>query len=183
MKKLLFCLIAFVAFSVVVSCDDDDTWKKYEEWRKINKEWIAQQTILPGEDGKPYYTKIVPSWNSQAYVIIKYFNDTMLTKDNLKPLLTSTVDVKYIGRLYNDVAFDSSFMRTTPADSVFRTKLTGVIEGWQIALMNMHIGDSCEIVIPSDQAYGSSGSGSIYPYSALKFHVKLVGIPGYYVKP
>ena len=107
----------------------------------------------------------------------------MLTKDNLKPLLTSTVDVKYIGRLYNDVAFDSSFLRTTPADSVFRTKLTGVIEGWQIALMNMHIGDSCEIVIPSDQAYGSSGSGSIYPYSALKFHVKLVGIPGYYVKP
>ena len=77
MKKLLFCLIAFVAFSVVVSCDDDDTWKKYEEWRKINKEWIAQQTILPGEDGKPYYTKIVPSWNSQAYVLIKYFNDTM----------------------------------------------------------------------------------------------------------
>ena len=121
MKKLLFCLIAFVAFSVVVSCDDDDTWEKYEEWRKINKEWIAQQTILPGEDGKPYYTKIVPSWNSQAYVLIKYFNDTMLTKDNLKPLLTSTVDVKYIGRLYNDVAFDSSFMRTTPADSVFRT--------------------------------------------------------------
>ena len=150
MKKLLFCLIAFVAFSVVVSCDDDDTWEKYEEWRKINKEWIAQQTILPGEDGKPYYTKIVPSWNSQAYVLIKYFNDTMLT---------------------------------TPADSVFRTKLTGVIEGWQIALMNMHIGDSCEIVIPSDQAYGSSGSRSIYPYSALKFHVKLVGIPGYYVKP
>ena len=43
MKKLLFCLIAFVAFSVVVSCDDDDTWEKYEEWRKINKEWIAQQ--------------------------------------------------------------------------------------------------------------------------------------------
>ena len=48
MKKLLFCLIAFVAFSVVVSCDDDDTWKKYEEWRKINLDIIYQSTCCAG---------------------------------------------------------------------------------------------------------------------------------------
>ena len=92
----------------------------------------------------------------------------------------STIDMKYHGRLITGEAFDSSYLRTQPRDSIFRTKLNNTINGWIIGVSQMHIGDSCTIVIPYLQGYGASGSGSgIKPYSNLIFDVKLVDIPGY----
>lgn len=82
--------------------------------------------------------------------------------------------VKYIGRFYNGTAFDSSYLQT---DSIFETKLSSVVSGWQIALQNMHVGDSCEVVIPYQSAYGSTGYSSVPPYSNLVFHMKLKDIP------
>lgn len=179
MKKIYLLIIPVIVF-IVVSCKvESDTWEKYSGWRNDNITWLMEQELKKNSDGTPYYTKLVPSWDDQAYVLIKYFNDTMLTKDNLKPLYTSTVDVKYIGRLYNDEPFDSSYNNTTPADSIYRTKLTKVIGGWVIAMEHMHIGDSCEVLIPYPQAYGRDSRGIIKPYSALRFNIKLVGIPGY----
>ena len=104
------------------------------------------------------------------------------TTDNLTPLFTSTIDVKYIGRLYNDEPFDSSYAYTQWGDSILRTTQANLIEGWAIALSDMHVGDSCEILVPYQQAYGSSESGIIKPYSALKFNLKLVDIPYYETK-
>lgn len=181
MKKLLATVLASIALLTVLSCEENETWNKYEDWRNANQKWLTEQMERKNEDGTPYYTKVVPSWDSQAYVLMKFFNDTMLTKDNLKPLYTSTIDVKYKGQLYNDEPFDSSYLRTYPADSIYRTKLTNVISGWAIAIMNMHIGDSCEVIIPYQQAYQEIGSGIIDPYSVLKFGIKLTGIPGYHV--
>ena len=115
---------------------------------------------------------------------MRYLNDRSKTVGNLSPMLTSTVDVKYIGRLYNDVPFDSSFTNTASyGDSLFRTTPGEVIQGWTIALMNMRVGDSARIIIPYMLGYGASGSGSIPPYSTLVFDVKLVDIPYYEVRP
>ena len=54
--------------------------------------------------------------------------------------------------------------------------------------MQMHVGDSAQIVIPYQQAYGSTGSmrNGIYvikPFSTLVFNLKLVDIPYYEVRP
>ena len=112
-----------------------------------------------------------------------YFNDTTLTRDNLSPLYTSTVDAKYIGYLYDGTPFDSSYLNTSPADSILRLSLAGVIPGWTVALSFMHVGDSCEVLIPYEYAYGNTGDRKIKPYSALRFIMKLVDIPGYEVQP
>jgi FKBP-type peptidyl-prolyl cis-trans isomerase len=48
---------------------------------------------------------------------------------------------------------------------------------------NMRCGDSVEVIIPYGLAYGSTGSTSIYPYSNLKFNIRLVDIPLYELKP
>ena len=108
-----------------------------------------------------------------------YFNDRSLTEGNLTPLSTSTVSVKYIGRLYNNEPFDSSYLAT---DSLFTTKVGDVISGWGIALQHMRVGDSVRVVIPYQQAYGATQSGSILPYSNLQFDIKLVDIPLYETK-
>ncbi|MDE6808687.1 MAG: FKBP-type peptidyl-prolyl cis-trans isomerase [Muribaculaceae bacterium] len=179
MKKILIWLLALPLLAGFTACDDDDNSDTYAEWRQTNIDYINQQAALE-ENGRAYYERISPAWNPSLYVLIHYFNDRGLTAGNLQPLETSTVAVKYKGMFYEGTGFDSSYVNT---DSLFTTKLTGVISGWQIALEKMHVGDSVEVIIPYQAGYGASGSGSILPYSTLRFGIKLVDIPYYEVRP
>lgn len=55
---------------------------------------------------------------------------------------------------------------------------TGVIVGWQEGLVGMKIGGVRELTIPSEKAYGSSGSGSTIPADTpLKFVVMAIPLP------
>lgn len=180
MRKFFYAVI-YITLAVVgaTSCGDDNNWEEYENWRMANTEWYNQQLNRKNTDGTPYFTVLQPTWYPQSGVLIHYFNDRALTQNNLQPLVTSHVTVKYHGRLYNDIGFDST---TVGADSVRTFSLSEVVTGWKIALTHMHVGDSAEIVIPYEQGYGYSGSGSsVPPYSALKFNIGLKDVPAYVV--
>lgn len=186
MKKRFVYFLTALAAVVMVSCGDDDdsnTWDDYADYREANVAYIDAQAALKDADGKPLYTRVVPAWNKDAYVLMRWFNDTTATASNLRPLYTSTIDVKYYGRNYQDEPFDSSYLSLTPADSVTRFSLTGVISGWAIAMERMHVGDSVEVIVPYSQGYGSSSTGKIKPYSTLKFNIRLVNVAGEYVRP
>lgn len=184
MRKILaygFAALAAVALPALTSCspgsDDDDTDKNIDkEWVAANEAYIASAEQLTDDDGSPYYESVTAAWNSGATILMHYFNDRALTEGNLSPLLTSTVNVKYEGELIDGTAFDNSYSNT---DSLFTTNLTSVVEGWAIALMQMHVGDSVRVVIPADAGYGSTATGSIPAYSTLVFNIKLVDIPHY----
>lgn len=176
---LLLPAIATAILASMAACNSDDTWSEYEEWRQTNDQWFQSQLNLQESDGSLFYTRLAPQWDKTSYILIHYFNDRTLTEGNLSPLYTSTVNVKYIGRLYNGEPFDSSYVNTTYGDSIFQTKLSDVIAGWTIALEDMRVGDSARIVIPQGLAYGGSSQGIIQPYSALEFDIKLVDIPYY----
>lgn len=184
LRRILHRLAAPAAIALLavlpMSCMSETTWDAYETWRKENNEWYNAKRELKNADGTPYYKTLSPEWYPESGVLIHYFNDRKLTEGNLSPLMTSTVDMVYIGRLYNDTIFDSSYSNTASyGDSIFRTQPNSVIDGWQIALNDMRVGDTCEVIIPYPQAYGSSGQGSIPPYSALRFNMKLVRIAAY----
>lgn len=180
MKKLIYFVVSLVVAASLWSCNDDDsksTWDKYKEWREANKSWFAEQENLKNPDGTYYYTRVTPAWNPGATILIHWFNDRSETQGNLMPMLTSTVMTYYKGRLYNDELFDS-----TAVGESFITRVSGVVDGWQIALMNMHVGDTVEIAMPYQQGYGSNNNGVIPPYSALKFNIRLVDIPAYEIR-
>ena len=180
MKRFPILLMVVAAIALMASCVGNEVEDKYKDWRNDNTEWFNRQINRTDASGKSYYQLVTASWDPSARVLIHWFNDTMLTRNNLKPLFTSTVDVKYRGRLYDSTPFDSSYLSTSPADSIFRTALNGgIIEGWPLALTHMHVGDSCEVVIPYQQGYGTSSSGIIKPFSMLIFNLKLVSIYGY----
>lgn len=182
MKKLVYLFFALPLILSVISTscsDNEDNWKDYKEWRETNDSWLLEQAAREDGSGNAYYRRIVPSWNPGVYILMHNFTDPALTEGNLVPLMSSTVTVKYKGSLYNDTPFDSSYTRV---DSLYTTNLNSVIEGWQIALQYMHVGDSVEIILPANVAYGSTGSGTILPYSALKFQIKLTDIPAYQTK-
>ena len=95
MKK--FPLLALFLL-VLSACKLDpvrDVWEYYEDWRNENNAWLAQQEARTNADGTPYYQKVVPEFDRNAYVLIHYFTDRSATEGNLSPLISSTVDVKY----------------------------------------------------------------------------------------
>ena len=86
------------------------------------------------------------------------------------PSAESTVQVHYEGRLINGEVFDSSMQRGEPVAFA----LNQVISGWTEALQLMPEGSRFELYIPSDLAYGPSGSQRIGPNEALIFVVELL---------
>ena len=90
----------------------------------------------------------------------------------VSPRLDNVVSVHYRGTLMNGREFDNSYERNCP--EAFR--LNQVIEGWQIALQQMHVGDKWIIYIPYTVGYGNRASGPIPAFSTLIFEVELLGI-------
>ena len=88
------------------------------------------------------------------------------------PTLNDNVTVHYHGTLIDGTIFDSSVDRKQPATF----PLDGVIPGWQEALQMMSVGSKWKIFIPSELAYGESGTGAIGPNSTLIFEVELLSI-------
>ncbi|MDR0411797.1 MAG: FKBP-type peptidyl-prolyl cis-trans isomerase [Treponema sp.] len=93
--------------------------------------------------------------------------------DGAKPLADSTVKVNYEGKLMDGTIFDSSYARGEPIEF----PLNGVIKGWTEGLQLMSVGSTYIFYIPSNLAYGESGSGrNIPPYSPLTFKVELLEV-------
>lgn len=94
--------------------------------------------------------------------------------DGATPGADDTVEVHYEGTLIDGTVFDSSFDRGEPVSF----QVGQVIEGWQEALQLMSVGDTWEVVIPSDLAYGAQGQGPIGPHETLIFKVELLDVAG-----
>ncbi|MDD2953093.1 MAG: FKBP-type peptidyl-prolyl cis-trans isomerase [Parabacteroides sp.] len=90
----------------------------------------------------------------------------------VSPNRENVVSVHYKGTLMNGREFDNSWKRGCP--EAFR--LSQVIEGWQLALQEMRVGDRWMIYIPYDLGYGNRASGLIPAFSTLIFEVELLGI-------
>ncbi len=84
-----------------------------------------------------------------------------------------TVKVHYHGTLIDGSVFDSSVDRGEPVSF----PVDQVIPGWTEALQLMKEGDKWQIFIPSNLAYGESGSPPrIAPNSTLVFDVELLSV-------
>lgn len=91
-----------------------------------------------------------------------------------KPRVSDVVTVHYEGKLIDGTVFDSSYARGEPATF----PLARLVKGWQLAIPQMGVGETIEIAIPADLAYGPVGRGPIPPNATLVFKVELLGIEG-----
>ncbi|OBV10878.1 FKBP-type peptidyl-prolyl cis-trans isomerase [Erythrobacter dokdonensis] len=89
-----------------------------------------------------------------------------------KPTLADLVTVHYEGRLIDGTVFDSSYARGAPATF----PLGRLVRGWQLAIPQMGVGETIEIAVPADLAYGPAGRGPIPPNATLVFTVELIAI-------
>jgi FKBP-type peptidyl-prolyl cis-trans isomerase len=85
---------------------------------------------------------------------------------------TDEVTVQYRGKLLDGSEFDSTYSRGQPATF----PVTGVIKGWQEALVMMKPGAKWQLFVPPDLAYGSSPKPGIPGGSLLIFDVEMVSV-------
>lgn len=124
---------------------------------KEGKEFLDKKKTEKG-------VKVLPS--GLMYKIIK-------SGKGKTPKLTDSVTTHYRGTLVNGKEFDSSYKRGEPATF----SVNGVIKGWTEALQLMKEGDKWELYIPSDLAYGETGTGNdIPPNSTLIFEIELLKV-------
>jgi peptidylprolyl isomerase len=87
-----------------------------------------------------------------------------------------TVVVNYVGVLYKGgKEFDASWKRHEPFS--FALGAGKVIKGWDQGIVGMKVGGRRELIIPSELAYGATGSPPAIPANApLVFVVDLLGV-------
>merc|ERR1719399_282827 len=91
------------------------------------------------------------------------------------PTVDSSCECHYEGTLIDGTEFDSSYKRGSPTSFAPNQ----VIKGWTEAMQLMVEGDKFELYIPSELAYGESGSPPKIPGgSALIFRMEIIKIKG-----
>jgi len=110
---------------------------------------------------------------------VKYTKKILKPGDKTRfPEKGSEVECYYTGKLDNGKVFDTNMEpdkkgKKTPLK--FKVGVGKVIRGWDEALLTMSVGESAELVIQAEWAYGKKGmEGKVPPGSTLTFQVDLV---------
>lgn len=88
----------------------------------------------------------------------------------------SLVTLHIKGTFLDGKTFDSTHARNQPLEIVYGKPLQ-IIKGLEIALKGMKKGEKAKIIIPSQLAFGSSGSpGIIPPFTTLIYDIEILNI-------
>ena len=127
------------------------------EYIQLNKDWLEAKAEEEGVKAlsKRIYYKVLSEGNAQS----------------ANPTVRSIVTVHYTGKTIDGKTFDSSRGGVPLA-----CRLCDLIEGWIIAMQQMHIGDEWEVYIPAEMGYGKFSQPGIPGGSTLFFEIELLGI-------
>ena len=131
------------------------------------------ETLTPAEQAAADQ-EIIESYVADAGVVGTYtssglfISNTVVGDTTARPTLSDDVTVIYKGELLNGNVFDSS----NGNEVTFPLNL--LIPGWQEGIQLMGRGTQSVLLIPSADAYGPAGSGSIPGNSVLRFDITLV---------
>jgi FKBP-type peptidyl-prolyl cis-trans isomerase len=91
------------------------------------------------------------------------------------PKAGQSVNVHYTGWLTDGRKFDSSVDRNQPFSFVLGAGQ--VIQGWDLGVAQMKVGDKVKLTIPPELGYGAEGyPGAIPPAATLIFEVELLSV-------
>ena len=147
------------ATSTAMECKERLMEKLYSKNKADGERFIEQKSKEAGVNKLPGGTlyKVIKSGNGKT------------------PTNNQTVLVQYVGKLIDGTEIDNSDKYGNGEGIELTPKY--VIPGWTEALTCMTVGSEWELYIPYDQAYGGERQyGSVLPYSALIFTVKLIAI-------
>ncbi|MBM6992132.1 MAG: FKBP-type peptidyl-prolyl cis-trans isomerase [Prevotella sp.] len=127
------------------------------EYKKMNEEWLDRKSKEEG---------IYPLSKGVFYQVLKQGDGS-----SAQPAPRDIITVHYTGWTIDGRKFDSSRGETPLA-----IRLSDLIEGWIIALQQMHVGDQWKIFVPAEMGYGKFSQPGIPANSTLIFEIELLGI-------
>lgn len=128
-----------------------------QDYINQNREWLAAKAAEPG---------VKPLDRNIYYKVINKSRP-----DSKSPNRNSVVVVHYTGRTINGKKFDSS-----RGGAPLAMRLRDLIQGWIIALQQMHVGDRWEVYIPAEMGYGRFSQPGIPGGSTLIFDIELINV-------
>jgi FKBP-type peptidyl-prolyl cis-trans isomerase 2 len=126
--------------------------------------------VVLGPDGRPGIT--IPAAPPPAKLEVADL------KKGSGPVLKpgETAVVHYTGVLWSDnTVFDSTWQNGGPVDLTLKTGSGGVVKGFATALAGQRVGSQVLAVLPPDEAYGSTGNGTVPGNATLVFVVDILG--------
>ena len=164
-------------FTVSCSEDEGDT-EEYADWQNRNDAAIDQWAANSSYRRIRTYTQDDSSTGKNSdYIYVEVLETGTGTES---PLQTDTTRVAYRGRLLPSATyaegyvFDESYLGDFNWSTVGTSSGASWIEGFQTALLNMHVGDRWRVYIPYNLAYGSSSTTTRPAYSNMIFDLALV---------
>jgi len=102
------------------------------------------------------------------YIMEKFAPDSLPL-----PKKGDTCSIIYTGYFFDGSIFDASYYHYTDSIWTFIYLETNLISGFNDGVALLRKGASAECIIPSDLAYGSTGSSGIPPYTPIAFSLKM----------
>jgi len=170
----LLAPLALASLLLFACGDDDDAAGSDADTSEVDSgdddESAAGDIAVEGEVGERAAITVPDGFDAPTELVI----EDLVEGDGAEAPAGATVTVHYAGVLLDGTVFDSSFDRGQTATFA----LDGVIAGWTEGIPGMKVGGRRLLVIPSDLAYGETGTpgGPIGPNETLVFVVDLVDI-------
>ena len=123
------------------------------DYIQANKDWLEAKAKEEGVKALPkgIYYKVLSEGRSSSARLLP---EGRKNQDSAKPTVRSIITAHYTGRTIDGKQFDSSRGGVPLA-----CRLCDLIEGWIIAIQQMHIGDKWEIYIPAEMGYALGNDG------------------------
>lgn len=188
-KDLTLCLAALLALCLAAlsSCSETtEESQEYADWQQKNETYFTSVYAKGSASGGAWrtvgsYSKNPQSLKAEDCVVV----ERLSAGDGVTvPAFTDSVAVHYEGRLIptaehpEGVVFDSSWsgdynLATMKPKSFC---VSGLVDGFTTALLNMSAGERCRVYIPYQLGYGITAQSAIPAYSTLVFDITLVRV-------
>jgi len=162
-----------------VSCSEDEGEPaEFDNWQYRNDAAVVEWAANGSYRKIRTYTQDEATDGANSDFIYVEVLETGAGKAS--PLQTDTARVAYRGRLIpsktyaEGYVFDESYLGDFNWKTIGTVSGASWIEGFQTALLNMHVGDRWRVYIPYSLAYGSASTTTRPAYSNLIFDIALV---------
>lgn len=143
------------------SCGDDDELQFSEEqlaYINKNREYIREKKAEKDESGELRYKQVVMEGDTALYRIIQKENDWQTTPSMSSTVYLLDLEGKFIdGQVFQKKLDQSNF------------SMSGLIPGFRGVLLNIHLDETVEAIIPASLGYGYGDYSGIPGGSTLIF--------------
>ena len=86
----LFAISIALCLLFLPSCLGNDGYNDYSEWKALNDDFL-KQAETETQEGSLVYSKVVPNWDRNIFVLMQWHNKRTENENKLFPLSNSTV--------------------------------------------------------------------------------------------